>query len=380
MRQVALNRPSAAWFGFWAAVLLVLPNCSLQRSVVAAPSNVNRGEPRGSAIFCEIERPAGRRCATPADIAAAIRLNEAAVALVAGQTSTIGLDDSPAALARCSGQPEVVEFFGAFPEGVPVCLNCSVVGPSPAPHASNAAVCEAQCLDLFAPDDVNVPPSAAALAFCTPAHARVATNFPTDGCFDGACHIGAGGLSPSFDDPRRHLEPVDWINLNGVAATGGILTRIAPTTGFSDTGASSSQLITGGDAYLEFTAIETDTARTAGLSNGPPPPGFITFTDIGFGILLLVDQIHVIHDGNSVGTFGPYAPGNKFRVKLRDNFDGTATVTFARLTVPCADGSPCVEEPIVPVGTYLATYPVRVDAMFREQGGTVTDARIVRIR
>jgi hypothetical protein len=342
---------------------------------------VVRGDlPRTSAIFCDIERPPGRRCATAADLESAIRLNDAAIALVAGRTSILGLDDSPAALGRCAGQPEVVEFHGPFPEGSPVCLNCGTIGPSPAPHASNADVCTALCLDLFATDDVNDPPSAEALAFCTPARVRVSTNFPSTGCFDDACNT-MGGLRVTFDDPRRHPEPVDWINLDGVSATGGTVTRTAPTTGFADAGASSSQLIAGGDGYLEFTVSEITTARAAGLSSGAPPPGGIEFGDIGFGILLFdTGEIHVIENGLSVGTFGLYVAGDRFRVKLRDNFDGTAAVSFARVTGPCVDGSPCSEAALEPPGTFTATYPVRVDAMIREQNGTVTDARIVRIR
>jgi hypothetical protein len=190
-----------------------------------------------------------------------------------------------------------------------------------------------------------------------------------------------GGLRLTFDDPRRHPEPVAWTNLDGVRPTGGTLTRTAPTTGFADAGASSSQLIAGGDGYLEFTLRETVTARAAGLSSGAPPAGGIEFTDIGFGILVFPGgEIHVIQNGLSVGTFGFYIGGDRFRVKLRDNFDGTAAVSFARVTGPCVDGSPCSEAVIEPPGSYTATYPVRVDAMIREENGTITDARIVRIR
>jgi hypothetical protein len=160
MRGVWRTRTGGGWVWFWAAALLVLPNCSLDTSVLPRTRVVRGDLPRTSAIFCDIERPPGRRCATAADLASAIRLNDAAIALVAGRTSILGLDDSPAALGRCAGQPEVVQFQGPFPEGSSVCLNCGTIGPSPAPHASNADVCTAQCLDLFATDDVNDPPSA----------------------------------------------------------------------------------------------------------------------------------------------------------------------------------------------------------------------------
>jgi hypothetical protein len=308
-----------------------------------------------------------------------MRIAGAAVALVAGTpNTTTALDYSRTATDMCGGQPQVVGFQGPFPRGTHVCLNCSAaIGPSPAPHANPAAACIAHCLDLFATDDTNVPPSAAATEFCTAARARLSTNFQatvtaTTGCYDTVCDA-EGGLSPTFPDPRRVPEPVDWVSLDGVSNSVGTLTRTAPTTGVADAGASSNQSIEGGDGYLQFTATETTTARAAGLSFGPAPPGGIAFTDIGFGILLLSGEIHVIVNGNSVGTFGAYSPGDRFRVKLRDNFNARqATVSFARLTGTS-------EMAIQPAETYTISYPVRADAMIREQGGAVTEAKLVFI-
>ena len=393
LSRVTFTRSSGGWFCFWAAALLVLPHCALQHATTARPAtNVIRGDtPRSSAIFCDIEKPPPgwtsmmgdpvRRCATADEVREGIRLKEAAVALVAGDTSTIGLDDSPEAMRRCAGMPAVVEFQGPFPRGSDVCLNCdSAIGPAMTQHSTTTAVCRALCLDLFSASDANVPASSDAAAFCTTARARLSTNFPTSGCYNGVCDMMGGMLNP-FDDPRKHPEPVNWINLNGVNAVGGTLTRTAPTTGFSDAGASSSlpQLINGGDAYVEFTATEITTARTVGLSSGPPPMGGITFNNIDVGLLLLLDQIVVVENGPAVTSFVNYAPNTKFRVKLRDHFDNSATISVVRLTASCEDGSPCPEAMIYTSPT-RRMYPFRVDAMFREQGGTVTNARIVRIR
>jgi hypothetical protein len=222
------------------------------------------------------------------------------------------------------------------------------------------------------------PPSGDTVNFCLQ-NARPSTNFPLNGCFDDAC-LTAGTLRDDFEDPRRIPEPVDWLNLNGVTAAGGSLTRSAATTGDFDAGASSSQLIASGDGYVEFTATETNSARVAGLSSGPPPPGGISFFDVGFGILLTeTGEMFVVENGPAVSSFGAYAAGEKFRVRLQDRFDGSATVIYTRVIGPCVDGSPCLEAKFH-TSTNTATYPVRVDAMFREQGGTVTEARIVRIR
>ena len=381
LKSSSRNR-SGFWFSFWAAVLLVLPNCSFSLGIPGANTNLDPGAtPHTSAVFCDIRL--ARRCATPEDREMGTRLSAAGVALVAGQVGTnIGLDDSPAALAACGGVPRAVIFQDTFPRGMPVCVNCGAIIPAVYGDAND--VCRARCYDLFGTVNAegafmpDKPPSVDVINFCG-ANARASTNFPLTSCFEGACTT-MGLLDSSFADPRWHPEPVDWTNLNGVIASGGTLTRTAPYTGFSDAGASSSQLIAGGDAYLEFTATETNTARTAALSSGAPPAGGIAFNDMDFGILLLDNAgILVVENGPAVGTFGNYAAGDKFRVKLRDNFDGTATVSYARVTGPCVDGSPC-NETVFYTSSNTATYPVRVDAMFRETGGTVTEARIARIR
>jgi hypothetical protein len=381
--RVKLNWSSDGWFWFWAMALLVLPNCSFNPGFVSGGpgNNLETGAPpHTAAVFCDIALE--RRCATAEDLAMGTRLASAGVALVAGQgNSNIGLDDSPAKLASCGGVPEAVVFKDVFPRGTSVCLNCGDV--IPALHADAAAVCQAQCYDLFGTmtaDGMLIPenpPSLSTFAFCA-VNARPSANFPLNSCFEDACDM-AGTLRLDFDDPRWIPESVEWVNLNGVSATGGTLTRTAPTTGFSDTGASSSQLIASGDGYLEFTAAETNTARTAALSSGPAP-AILTFNEMDFGLLLMdTGEIIALENGLSVGTFGLYAAGDKFRLKVRDNFDNTATVSYARITGPCVDGSPC-NETVFHTSLNPIAYPVRVDAMFREQGGTITDARIARIR
>ena len=374
-----VNWSGVGWFWFWGVALLVLPNCTLDRSGLGVASNVNRGPtPRTSTVFCDIERPETRHCASPEEIAAAIRLKGAAVALVAGQTSDMGLDDSPAALARCGGGPEVVTFQGPFPQGSPVCLNCSVIGPSPAPHADSNAVCVAQCQDLFSSTGVNVPPSPEAVAFCA-TRAHVSTNFPSTGCFTDACTMG-GTLSETFVDPRRTPEPVTWQNLIGVSAVGGSLTRTAATSGMWDAGAASSQVIASGDGYVEFIATETNRARMAGLSSGAPPDTDANFSDLGFGLDVFSNgEISIFESGSLIGTFGAYTAGERFRVKVRDNFDGTATITYVRVAAPCFDGSPCGET-LIHTSATTGAYPFRVDSSLFDLGATVTEARLVRIQ
>jgi hypothetical protein len=370
---------SVGWF--WVGVLLVLPNCSFHPGFVGPGDNLSKGAaPHSSAIFCDIE--ASRHCSTAEERGMGIRLASAAVALNKGDSNPIGLDDSPAALARCGGVAEAVVFRGAFPEGFGVCLNCGdVIGTATYPDVNTA--CVAQCEDFVgttASDGTIIPenpPSADTAAYCG-SHAKASTNFPNDGCFAGACTT-AGALDTAFPDPRRVPEPITWGDLVGVTAAGNTLTRSAASSGQWDAGGASTALITQGDGYVEFVVAETNLARMGGLSSGAPPDTNQSFLTIGFGIDLFSDGIfRVFENGVLISTFTSYNVGDRFRVKVKDNFNGTATISYAHLTSACAPGAACDDAPFFTSATPGA-YPFRVDSSFFDQGATLTDVRVVRI-
>ncbi len=244
--------------------------------------------------------------------------------------------------------------------------------------------------------------SAAVATFCAQ-HARASTSYPLGdptlfgfGGFQGAC-TSEGVLRADFDDPsnaalldpRRIPEPVSWQHPVGVAIGGGAsntLTRTsANTTGNFDAGAASVQTIAGGDGYVQFTATETNLARLGGLSigsgNGDTNPNF---TNINFAIDLFSDgQFYVfekgqIQTGPNGFAFGTYVAGDRFRVSVKDNFDGTATVTYSRLVGPCAPGTACAEN-VFYTSTTPGSYPLYADSSFKEQRATLDDVRVVRI-
>jgi hypothetical protein len=375
----------------WPLALLTLPGCVFHVEGLGPLHNLDQGAlPQSGVVFCDIEKPEGRHCASADEIAMGMPLSAAAVALASGQTSDHALDYSADALARCAGQPEVVQFFGAFPEGEAVCLNCST--QIPAPYADAAAVCTTRCYDDADGSDSDViPPTADTTAFCA-SKAHVSTNFVAVGgsCIADAC-VDAGTLKNDFADPRRAGEPVVWGDLVGTTAALNTLTRSAPTTMAFDAGAASTQVITGGDAYVEFTVNETDTTRLGGLSEGAPPDGNQNFTTIGWGIDLFregcfyVFELGVFQPGGAVNTcsvmnaFGTYATGHKFRVNVKDKHNGTAEISYSQITASCTDGMPCPQIVFYTSPT-AATYPLRVDSSFREQGGTLGDVKLVRIR
>ena len=355
----------------WLAPLayLALPNCSFNPSGVLPP--VRNG------IYCDIERPGGRRCATATDLAMGIRRSEAALALVEGRTSHIVLDDSPAALAACSGQPQAVEYASDFPKGTPKCVNCAdEVGPGKT-FADERAACVAVCVELFPGEDVACGEGS-----------RLSTNANApcgDAVFQDAC-LSSGMEDPAFQDPRRTPEPVEWRDL--VLATPGTpassLVKTGPGTGAFDAGAASVQSLTGGDGYVEFTAVQVDTARACGLSAGAGPDTDATLDTIGFAVRLSPAGDVFIHEngveqvsGQPNNVFATYATGDRIRVAFRDNFDDTATIVYSLIPASCV-GPTCVGMPLRTAGP--AAYPLRVDASLRTPGAVLDDVRLVRIK
>jgi hypothetical protein len=372
----------------WPLALLAWPGCSSFSS--GGNTQTIRGPlPQSSAVFCDIEQPPGRHCASDAEVAIGIPLSEAALALVTGLRSPVGLDDSPAARCGADNRPQAVPFLGQFPDGQAVCLNCSVIGPAPQPYPDAGAVCFAMCKDLYASNGG----TGDAAAFCRD-HARPSTNFFPDGgaCFSGACR-DSGTPTTDFLDPRRFPEPVVWQDLIGVTFADGTLTRSTATPADPltfDAGAASSQVIKPGDGYLEFTASETDTSRLIGLATGAPPDNNPNYQNIAAAIDLFKDgYLYLFENGAKVHgpvddpahlyAFRQYHTGERYRITVRDNFDGTAKVVYSFIAASCLDGHPCADEPFY-TSTFSAHYPLRVDSSFHEHGATLKNARIVRIR
>ena len=105
---------------------------------------------------------------------------------------------------------------------------------------------------------------------------------------------------------------------------------------------------------------------------------------MGFGINLnAAGGVRIFENGvalvgpNPDTTFASYASGDRLRVSFADHFDGTATITYSLIPSSCA-GAGCSGMVMRTVAG--AAYPLRVDASFNQQGGTLTDVRIVRIK
>lgn len=189
-------------------VLLALPNCALDTSgtifgdedppppLVFAPGP----GPRLEAVMCDIPKaPNPRENGCAAGDESDITFTSAAVALAEGRSNSLVLDFSAAAAGQCNGQPKRVEFFGPFPDGLHVCLNCAAQIPTV--YADAQAVCVAKCIDLVTQSQMVDD----AAGYCQ-ANARVSTNV-NEICFTNACSSGGVPNLP-FTDPRRAQEPV----------------------------------------------------------------------------------------------------------------------------------------------------------------------------
>src|SRR5437016_501044 len=88
----SVRRLGIGWL--WALVVLALPNCAFDPTIHDLPPSPNP-LPHTTLVYCDIERPLGRHCATDTEKATGIPLEAAAVALVAGQSGgNIALDES----------------------------------------------------------------------------------------------------------------------------------------------------------------------------------------------------------------------------------------------------------------------------------------------
>jgi hypothetical protein len=246
------------------------------------------------------------------------------------------------------------------------------------PYPNAKAACVAQCIDLFNHSSETEPPGSPE-EYCN-ANARVSTNFDENTCYEDACTSG-GTLLADFFDPRRYQEPVKWIDLINASAAGNDLTRTSPTNGVFDSGGASAQTIEGGDGWVEFEVTEKDKSHFLGLSKDVGADTDPSEVGIQFGIDLAADgKVWIAEDGVALGDFvGTYEAGDRFRVVVKDNLDGTASITYFRLIGPCAPGTPCNGTTIGSSPT-MASYPLRVDAALGYEGATLKNVTLVRIQ
>jgi hypothetical protein len=364
------------------------PNCPL----VFDPGPMDQSD----AIMCDIPAPTEKvECATQADIdnPDLVWSTQAAIALATSKSSKIALDWSEESKAACNGLPRKVTYLGGeFPDGARVCINCEQQLMIDMVYKTPAAACAAKCEDLVNQSGGFIPEKLK--EYCQ-ANALPATNYGSEICpagYKGAC-TAAGNKDDIWIDPRRTPDKVTWIDLPpmGVevdAANPNTLKRTAADSmpAEFDLGGASAQVITSGDAWLDFS---TDANNPGGVILGvrasscadPVNCPDNDYTRAGI-VGLLLHENGLIYTENAgqqqTGPHGSHNPSERFRVRIVDNHDVSKTATISFYKVTCGP-MPC--DPIL-LDTSLVTlpYPLRVDSSFRKQNATLANVTLFFIK
>lgn len=150
---------------------------------------------------------------------------------------------------------------------------------------------------------------------------------------------------------------VAWTSAAGVTISGNSLTKTNGTTAWGDAGAVSSQTITSGDGYTEFSTNENNTHKMVGLSNGNSNNDY---TDIDYAVYFLSDgTVKIYEKGVFIGNYGTYVAGDVFRVAIVGGavkYSKNGTVFYTSVQAP--------------------VYPLLVDTSLFNNLSTITNVKI----
>jgi subtilisin len=153
------------------------------------------------------------------------------------------------------------------------------------------------------------------------------------------------------------IDNVQWTNAVNVTISGNNITKQSGGAAVWNAGAVSSQTITAGDGYVEFTVLETNKNRMCGLSNGDSNQDY---TDIDFAWYAYDDAtLYVFEGGVNRGSFGRFTTGDRLRVAVEGGvvkYRKNGALLYTSATTPI--------------------YPLLVDTAFSAIGATVSNAVI----
>jgi alpha-tubulin suppressor-like RCC1 family protein len=150
---------------------------------------------------------------------------------------------------------------------------------------------------------------------------------------------------------KAQTEDVIWRAAVGVSVSGNDLTKTAGA-GWGNAGAVSLQTLES-NGFVEFSGTGT---VMLGLSKGDSAQGY---GDIDFAAYLNNGTLYVYESGSSKGSFGAYAPSDRFRVEA-----ASGVVRYRKNGV------------VVYTSTKAAGFPLLVDTALNSSGSTLTDVRI----
>ena len=153
------------------------------------------------------------------------------------------------------------------------------------------------------------------------------------------------------------IDNVQWTNAVNVTVSSNSITKQSGGVAIWNAGAVSSQTITAGDGYVEFTVLETNKNRMCGLSNGDSNQDY---ADIDFAWYAYDDgTLYVFEGGVNRGSFGRFTTGDRLRVAVEGGvvkYRKNGALLYTSATTPM--------------------YPLLVDTAFSAIGATVSNAVI----
>jgi hypothetical protein len=150
-------------------------------------------------------------------------------------------------------------------------------------------------------------------------------------------------------------EPVRWIESMNVTVTGSSLQKTSGCNRCADAGAVSEQRITTGNGAVQFTAMESNTARAIGLSTGNAGTGP---DEIRFSMRLQSGRAEIRESGLSRGNVR-FVPGDSFEIGLENSvirYFKNGTLIYTSTRVP--------------------QYPLLVDTSLSSMGATIGNVMI----
>jgi hypothetical protein len=173
----------------------------------------------------------------------------------------------------------------------------------------------------------------------------------------GLALMGLVGLSHLPFRVHAQSVSVTWTNRVNVTVTADILQKTAGCDGCDDAGATSEQVITSGDGYVEFTVGDISSLLVAGLGHGNSGTAY---SDVDFGFRLNgAGWADVLESGTYVGGDTPYGAGDVFRVAVVGG-----KVQYSRNGVVLLERTRTVQ------------YPLLLDTALLSAGATVHGAKV----
>jgi outer membrane protein assembly factor BamB len=151
-------------------------------------------------------------------------------------------------------------------------------------------------------------------------------------------------------------QAISWVNQINCSATGGSLAKTGGRDDTADAAAKSQQTITAGDAYLEFTAAQTNRLLYSGLTHAAIGTDFV---EIDFGFKLTDYNVAEVRESNVYKWEVRYNTGDTFRIA-----DESGIVKYYH------NGS------LLYVSQKSPTYPLIADTVFVAMNGRIDNAVI----